>query len=146
LGAAELEPGAGALIDRYRALLDRAYAGTPAALVAAAERIAAAARARATPAEAATLDELDRRLAAAEEGARQAAALAADGPDLARIADDAARGRPATRDPERTLVFRRGADGAVAGVVVDDAQLARAATDPAELANVAPGARAVVAP
>jgi signal transduction histidine kinase len=146
IGAAELEPGASALIDRYRALLDRGYAGAPAALVAAAERTAAAARDRATAPERATLDELDRRLADALAAARFAAALVPDGADLARLADAAPRGRPATRDPDRTLVFRRDAGGAVAGVVVDDAQLARAATDASELANVAPGARVVVAP
>jgi two-component system phosphate regulon sensor histidine kinase PhoR len=145
VGAAELAPGAAALIDRYRALLDRAYAGSPAALVAAAERLSMLARARATAAERPVLDALDARLAAANAGARFAAALAADGPDLARSADDSARGRPSSRDPDRTLVFRR-AGTAVAGVVVDDAQLARAATDPAELTNVAPGARVVIAP
>ena len=147
VGAAELEPGAGALIEVYRRLLDRHYAGPPAALVAAAERVARAAHARATAAEEATLAALDRRFVAARAAAREAAALAPDGPDLARAADRSPAARPAvTVARGRTLVFQRRADGGVAGVVVDDAALARAATDRAALAQLAPGARTVVAP
>jgi two-component system phosphate regulon sensor histidine kinase PhoR len=146
LGVANLAPDASAALATYGELLDRRYAGPPAALTAAVERLRALAATRATPAERPLLASLDRRYAAALADAGRAAALGPDAIDLARAASTTARGRPATVDPARTLVVRRADDGAIAGVVVDGGGLAAAALAPDALAQIAPRARPLVLP
>ncbi len=145
LGIAALAPDAGAALALYRELVDRRYAGLPAALVAAAYRVRSLAATRASPAERGELAALDVRFAAALTDAGRAAALGGDAVDLARAAAIAPRGRPATGDPARTLVVRRADDGAV-GIVVDAGGLAAAAAQPDALAQIAPQACPLVLP
>lgn len=59
--------------------------------------------------------------------ARAAAGLAEDVPELLRDAQPAWRGKPASRQPARTLVYRKRADGGVIGFAVDAAMLEAAA-------------------
>jgi signal transduction histidine kinase len=59
--------------------------------------------------------------------ARAAAGLADDKDELAHSATPAWRGRPAAKQPNRTLIYRRRADGSVIGIAVDAAMLALAA-------------------
>jgi signal transduction histidine kinase len=59
--------------------------------------------------------------------ARAAAGLADDKDDLVRTAMSTWRGRPAAKQPNRTLIYRRRADGAVIGIAIDAAMLATAA-------------------
>ncbi len=63
--------------------------------------------------------ELDERVATIRNAARAAAGLADEVFELARTATVAWRGRPAVREPQRTLVYRRRADGGVIGIAVD---------------------------
>jgi two-component system, OmpR family, phosphate regulon sensor histidine kinase PhoR len=77
------------------------------------------------------------------EQARAAAGLAEDKDELVRSATPAWRGRPAARQPGRTLIYRRRADGSIIGIAVDAGMLAGAAgTDPAD--DVAVHARPIV--
>jgi signal transduction histidine kinase len=79
---------------------------------------------------------LDERLAAVRREARAAAGLADDLDELASSAVPAWRGRPAVRDRQRTLVYRRRADGGVVGIAVDGPMLEAAAGAPdADLAQ-----------
>jgi signal transduction histidine kinase len=59
--------------------------------------------------------------------ARAAAGLAEDKDELVRTATPAWRGRPAAKQPNRTLIYRRRADGSVIGIAVDAGLLATAA-------------------
>ncbi|HWO21331.1 MAG TPA: HAMP domain-containing sensor histidine kinase [Kofleriaceae bacterium] len=85
---------------------------------------------------------LDEQVAVVRREARAAVALAEDLDELARSAAPAWRGRPATRDRQRTLVYRRRADGGVVGIAVDGPMLEAAAGAPAE--DLAQHAQAVV--
>ncbi|HEY1558211.1 MAG TPA: HAMP domain-containing sensor histidine kinase [Kofleriaceae bacterium] len=77
--------------------------------------------------------------------ARMAAGLADDVPAIAREAETQWRGRPAARQPARTLIFRRRPDGGTSGLAVDAAMLeAAAGHDPGD--DVAPHVRALVLP
>ncbi len=55
--------------------------------------------------------------------AREAAGLASDKDELLHAATPAWRGRPAAKQPGRTLIYRRRADGSVIGLAVDAAML-----------------------
>jgi len=146
VGQAELIDDGAGLLRLYRDLVARRRAGPPAALQAAAERASAHLRRLALPADArAEVATLDAASAFARATARAAAALAPDVVDLGRTATAELTGRTSVRDARRAVVYRRRGDGTVVGVIVDIAQLEAAAATP-ELAKVARGARAHVAP
>ncbi|HEY0479805.1 MAG TPA: HAMP domain-containing sensor histidine kinase [Kofleriaceae bacterium] len=71
--------------------------------------------------------ELDARIAELRGEARAAAGLADDVAEIARTATPAWRGRPAAREPARTLIYRRRGDGGVIGFAVDAPMLEAAA-------------------
>jgi signal transduction histidine kinase len=73
------------------------------------------------------LERLDARIALVRSEARTAAGLADDVAEIARTAAPAWRGKPAARDPARTLIYRRRADGGVIGFAVDAPMLEAAA-------------------
>jgi signal transduction histidine kinase len=85
---------------------------------------------------------LDEQVTAIRHEARAAVGLADDLDELASSAAPAWRGRPAVRAPERTLVYRRRADGGVVGIAVDGPMLEAAAGAPA--ADLAQHAQALV--
>lgn len=62
---------------------------------------------------------LDEQAVAIRREARAAAGLADDLGELARTATPAWRGRQAAREPQRTLIYRRRAEGGVVGLAVD---------------------------
>jgi signal transduction histidine kinase len=70
---------------------------------------------------------LDARIATIRAEARAAAGLTDDLPELERTATMAWRGRTASHEPGRTLIYRKRADGAVIGMAVDAAMLEHAA-------------------
>ncbi|HTR50533.1 MAG TPA: HAMP domain-containing sensor histidine kinase [Kofleriaceae bacterium] len=70
---------------------------------------------------------LAERIAALRTEARMAAGLADDVPAIARETEAQWHGRPAARQPARTLIFRRRPDGGTSGLAVDDAMLEAAA-------------------
>ncbi|MEO8551694.1 MAG: HAMP domain-containing sensor histidine kinase [Kofleriaceae bacterium] len=77
--------------------------------------------------------------------ARAAAGLADDRDDLVHTATPAWRGRPAAKQPGRTLIYQRRADGSVIGLAVDAAMLeAAAGHEPSD--DVARDVRPVVLP
>jgi two-component system phosphate regulon sensor histidine kinase PhoR len=89
------------------------------------------------------LASLDERMSALRVEARAAAGLAEDVPEIARTAATSWRGRPATRQPARTLIYRRRADGGTSGIAVDAAMLEDAAGhEPDD--DVAPNVRPIV--
>src|SRR6185503_16350932 len=83
---------------------------------------------------------LDARIVELQAGARAAAGLADDVPEVVRTATPAWRGRPAAREPARTLIYRRRADGGVIGFAVD-APMLEAVAGPDAGASVASRAR-----
>ena len=86
---------------------------------------------------------LDERVTAIRNEARAAAGLAEDVAGMTTSASKAWQGRVATREPLRTLVYRRRANGGVIGLAVDAAMLETAAQfDASE--SVARGARPLV--
>ncbi len=86
----------------------------------------------------ARLAQLDARVAALRAEARAAAGLADDLAEVSRTATPGWRGRAATREPARTLIYRRRADGGVIGFAVDASMLeAAAGPAPDALASVA---------
>ncbi len=72
-------------------------------------------------------DALDQQIAAVRREARMAAGLVDDVPAVMRTATTAWQGRPAVREPARTLVFRQRLDGGVIGFAVDAPMLEVAA-------------------
>lgn len=70
---------------------------------------------------------LDEQVAAIKSEARAAAGLADDVQDILRDATSAWRGRPAQKQPARTLIYKKRADGSVIGMAVDAAMLEQAA-------------------
>jgi signal transduction histidine kinase len=146
VASAELDGGAAALLTVYRDLVARRHGGPPAVLVAAAERMRTRLHGMQLAAvDRAALAALDEDLAAARGWARAADALAPDVVDVARAATAELAGRASVVDPSRAIAFRRGPRGGAVGVVVDGRALAAAAAT-RELAAVARGARALVAP
>jgi len=87
-------------------------------------------------------DALDARVASIRREARVAVGLADDLDELVGSAVPAWRGRPAARERQRTLIYRRRADGGVTGIAVDGPLLEDAAGAPE--ADVAQDARALV--
>jgi two-component system, OmpR family, phosphate regulon sensor histidine kinase PhoR len=81
--------------------------------------------------------DLDDRVAAIRAAARAAAGLADEVPEIARAALPTWRGRPAVREPARTLIYRRRTDGSVLGIAVDATMLEHAI-------DADPGTRALV--
>jgi signal transduction histidine kinase len=111
-------------------LADR-YALSPVAQVGALARLRAR-LAETAPDEAARLDG---RLAQLRNQARAAAGLSDDIAEVVRTAAPAWRGRAAAREPARTLIYRRRADGGVIGFAVDAPMLEAAAGTAPELAG-----------
>ena len=98
-----------------------------------------------TPAQAARRGELDEQMGKIRSEARTAAGLADDVADMARTATVEWRGRAAAREPARTLIYRRRADGGVIGISVDAPMLELAAgSEPGD--GVARHARPMVLP
>jgi two-component system, OmpR family, phosphate regulon sensor histidine kinase PhoR len=90
---------------------------------------------------------LDARVVEIRNEARTAAGLAEDISEIVRTAAPAWRGRAATRESARTLIYRRRSDGSVIGFAVDAPMLeAAAGADPAAGAGVASRVRALVLP
>ncbi|CAN5635928.1 hypothetical protein BH11MYX1_BH11MYX1_22570 [soil metagenome] len=89
------------------------------------------------------LPQLDLEVESLRIEARAAAGLADDKDEVAHSAIETWRRRPATKQPNRTLIYRRRADGSVIGIAVDSAMLAAAAGHEAQ-DDVARGARPVV--
>ncbi len=87
---------------------------------------------------------IDERIAGLRTEARAAAGLAADKEEIIRDAGTEWHGRPASREPGRTLIYRRTANGIV-GIAVDAPMLESAAGhEPSD--DVAPHVRALVLP
>jgi signal transduction histidine kinase len=87
--------------------------------------------------------ELDEHIASLRSEARAALALSDELPDIVRVAALTWRGRSSFREPRRTLIYRRRADGGIVGISVDAPMLEEAAGDAASVAN---GARALILP
>jgi len=98
-----------------------------------------------TPAQQARRTELDEQMGKIRSEARTAAGLADDVADMVRTATVDWRGRAAAREPARTLIYRRHADGGVIGISVDAPMLeAAAGNEPGD--DVAKNARPLVLP
>jgi signal transduction histidine kinase len=69
--------------------------------------------------------ELDERVTSIRNAARAAAGLTDEVAEIQRTASPAWRGRPAAREPNRSLIYRRRADGGVIGIAVDAPMLER---------------------
>jgi two-component system, OmpR family, phosphate regulon sensor histidine kinase PhoR len=146
LGTAELDDAPAALLAVYRSVIDGAYAAPNAAIEAVLTRIGSGLDRRELGAdEAKARAALDDIQAARRAEARIAAGLDPDVAELMRTAAPEPRSHPASRAPDRTLVYRRGADGGVVGVAIDAAML-EAALPPASLANIAPAVRVQILP
>jgi two-component system phosphate regulon sensor histidine kinase PhoR len=146
LGTAELDDDPTALLAVYRWVLVGVYPASAAALDAALARIGDGLDRRPLdPGQAELRATLDAEQDAARRAARVAAGLAPDVDEVFRAAGAEPHGRIAARAAERTLVFRRAADGGVVGVAVDAAMLQAALPAPA-LDGIAPAARALVLP
>jgi two-component system phosphate regulon sensor histidine kinase PhoR len=88
---------------------------------------------------------LAEQMTALRSEAREAAGLADDVAEIARSATTTSRSRVSARQPARTLIFRRRADGGVSGIAVDAAMLEDAAGhDPDD--DVASHVRPIVLP
>jgi signal transduction histidine kinase len=92
------------------------------------------------PDQAQQLARLDAALLEIRTQARTAAGLAEDLPEIVRTATPAWRGRSAAREPARTLIYRRRADGGVIGFAVDAPMLEAATGSGATTAIGATGA------
>jgi len=87
------------------------------------------------PGQARRLAQLDAAVVELRTQARTAAGLADDLAEIVRTATPAWRGRPAAREPARTLIYRRRADGGVIGFAVDAPMLEAAAAAPVAMAG-----------
>jgi signal transduction histidine kinase len=88
---------------------------------------------------------LDEQMAQIRSEARVAAGLAEDVPEIVHTAMPQWHGRPALKQPSRTLIYKKRPDGSVVGMAVDAAMLEQAAGhDPAD--DVAPHVRPLVVP
>jgi signal transduction histidine kinase len=88
---------------------------------------------------------LDEQMAAIKSEARAAAGLADDVVDLLHDAADVWHGKPAEKQPARTLIYKKRADGSVIGMAVDATMLEQAAGH-ASSDDVAVHARPLVLP
>jgi signal transduction histidine kinase len=96
-----------------------------------------------TPVQQQRRSELDERVATIRTEARAAAGLADEVVEIVRTASASWRGRPAVREPARTLVYRKRADGTgIVGIAVDAPMLERVVLD--GTGDVAPNARPLV--
>jgi len=133
--------GPGAVADAVLGVADDVLAGKYA--VAPVIRLGVLARLRAQlpealgPGPARRRAELDGHITELRNEARAAAGLADDVAEVARTATVAWRGRAAAREPARTLIYRRRADGGVIGFAVDAPMLEAAAGEPAALPELA---------
>jgi len=134
----------GAVLDVAERVVAGGYELAPVARFGVLARLRARLPSVLAPALAPRLARLDARSLEVRGEARAAAGLADDVPELARTASPTWRGRPAAREPGRTLIYRRRAEGGVIGIAVDAAMLEAAAGQEAELATVASGARPLV--
>jgi signal transduction histidine kinase len=114
---------ADALLDIADAVLANHYAIDPIVGVGIIARIRGELANTTTP----RVAELDRKLEDVRTAARAAAGLGEDKDELMHSATPAWRGRPAVRQPGRTLIYRRRADGSVIGIAVDAGMLVAAA-------------------
>jgi signal transduction histidine kinase len=96
------------------------------------------------PAEATRRATLEQRIEEIKSDARAAAGLADDQAEIQRTATTGWIGRTASREPGRTLIYRRRADGGIIGMSVDARILEQAAGAPPS--SFAVGARALVLP
>jgi signal transduction histidine kinase len=146
LAIAELDDDPGPLLELYRAVVAGEHAAPGAAIDAVLALIGIGLDRRTIdPARAGARAALDDEQAARRGDARTAAGLIPDVGELVRTATPEPRGLVAARAPDRTLVYRRTADGGVVGVAVDAAML-EAAIPATSLAGIAPAVRASVLP
>jgi signal transduction histidine kinase len=137
--------GPGALLDVADAVLADRYGVDPVVQLGVVTRLRAQLPADLPPPLAARRAAVDERTAALRGEARAAAGLADDVAELARTAVATKRSRPAAHQPERTLIYRRRADGGVTGFAVDATMLEDAAGhDDGD--DVAANVRAIVLP
>ncbi|MGE0548780.1 MAG: sensor histidine kinase [Kofleriaceae bacterium] len=137
--------GADALLDVASSVVQRGYPMDPILKLGVLQRLRGQLPRDLSPAQAVRRGELDERMTAIRTEARAAAGLADDLPAMVETAASQWRGMPAAREPARTLIFRRIADGGVVGVAVDNPMLEEAAGHESG-DEVAPGARAIVLP
>ena len=137
--------GADALLDVAAGVLDDKYALDPIVRLGVLARIRSRLAGTLTEAPARRRAELDERVGLIRSEARAAAGLADDVPEMVRTAGATWRGRAATHVPQRTVIYRRSADGGVIGISVDAPMLEEAAgSEPRDA--VAKNARALVMP
>jgi signal transduction histidine kinase len=117
--------GPAALFDVAEGVLAGTYVVAPVIQLGVLARLRT--RLAAQAADPARLARLDDRVAGLRGEARAAAGLADDLAEASRTATPAWRGRAATREPARTLIYRRRADGGVIGFAVDAPMLEAAA-------------------
>ncbi len=137
--------GPAALLDVADAVLAGRYAVDPVAQLGVIARLRAQLPADLPAPLAARRAAVDERTAALRTEARAAAGLADDVGELARTAVGTSRGRPAAHQPERTLIYRRRADGGITGFAVDATMLEEAAGHD-DNDDVASNVRAIVLP
>jgi signal transduction histidine kinase len=146
LSLAELDDGAGPLLDLYAAMVERRLDAPADVLAAAVRRVDGELDTRTLSADdAARRADLDRRLTRARELEVRALALAPEISEILREAGPTMRAHRARRDPGRTLAFRRADDGRVVGVVVEQARLEEV-PGPDAAAGMADGARVMILP
>ncbi|MGE5181143.1 MAG: ATP-binding protein [Acidobacteriota bacterium] len=138
--------GPGAMLAVAEGVLAGAYNVDPVAQLGVVTRLRGELeRAKLAPALASRVAALGERMAELRGEARAAAGLADDIAEVGRSAQPTWRGRASTRQPSRTLIFRRRADGGTTGIAVDAAMLEDAAGhDPGD--EVAKDVRAIVLP
>ena len=145
VGLAEVEPGAGPALDALRELVSGRALVARAARPIFVDHVRELLRGRALdPAQAAELAQLEGELARADGAARLAARLADDLVPLARTAVAEPRGRAALGAPDRTLLYRRLASGAVVGLALERSALDRLARSAVPAHERQIGVRAVL--
>ena len=130
LATAELRAQAGGtagLLALARAVLDDKFAVAPVVQLGVLARLRAQLAGELTAGEAQERAELDERVARIRREARTAAGLADDVAELVRSATPAWRGRSATHQPGRTLIYRRRADNGIVGFAIDAPMIEEAA-------------------
>ncbi|HEU4727219.1 MAG TPA: HAMP domain-containing sensor histidine kinase, partial [Kofleriaceae bacterium] len=137
---------AAALLGVAGDVLAGKYAITPAIQLGVLARLRSRLPGALPPEQARQVAQLDAQILAIRSEARAAAGLADDLPEIARTATAAWRGRTASREPGRTLIYRRRADGGVIGFAVDTPMLEAAVSGEPGPAGSAPGPAAGAAP
>jgi signal transduction histidine kinase len=133
------------LLEVADGVLGGHYALDPIVRLGALQRIRGRLDGELTPEQAKRRAELDDRVARIRDEARAAKGLEDDVSEITRTATLTWRGRAAAREPKRTLIYRRRADGGVIGLAVDAPMLELAAGhEPGD--DVAQRARALVLP